>query len=171
MTWGRVHLESCRLPILPQAGAQSGAMGRLKCDGGSQMYRNAALKLWRAVLEVCSHAFSADAECRRVSRSFPAGPNPTSNLSHYPFGIPPSLAEAQPCAGLFLCLCAAGAAHQERFQSPVSTSDALKSVIEQYPHVREVCHCCVRANRHVHQWTDALNAKASARRRQYAAPR
>jgi hypothetical protein len=105
------------------------------------MYRNAAVKLWRAVPEVSLHALSANAECRRVSHSFPAGLNPTSTLSHYPSGIPPSLAEAQPCAGLFLCLCAAGAAHQERFQSEASTNGALKSVIEQYPRVREVCHC------------------------------
>src|SRR5690242_8291361 len=47
-----------------------------------------------------AYAQHTRAYARRVSHSFPAGLNPTSTLFHYPPGIPPSLAEAQPCAGL-----------------------------------------------------------------------
>ena len=165
---------------------------------GSQKSRNVARKLWRTVPEVCLYAIGISAAAEAVASvvQSQAGLNPTSTLSHYPSGIPPSLAEAQPCAGVFLslCLCAAGAAHQERFRHArstrvyeylrVSTSDAPKSVIAQYSCVWDVYHCrcccrccayrcCVRPSCQKPQFrtTDALNAKASARPPRYAALR
>ena len=80
--------------------------------GGNQLCHDASGKRWRAVPEVSyisRPTLSAPEPPEILWRSLGASvarsqpdPNPTSTstLSHYPPGIPPSLVEAQPCAGL-----------------------------------------------------------------------
>jgi hypothetical protein len=93
---------------------------------GLQRCRNACMLLYDALChKITLLAISAEAHPRRVRCSFPGWSHPNLNPLHYPSGIPPSLAEAQPCAGLSFWLCATGAAHQERFQS----GDRLRAML------------------------------------------
>ncbi len=124
------------------------------------------MKRWRALPEV-SYVSLADAQrsgtarnpemiWRRlvasVVRSQPVL-NPTSTLSHYPPGVPPSLAGAQPCAGLSSLSVrrrssTTGTVSQRRMCLSyscyscyeVATSDALNSVISRYLHCQHRRH-------------------------------
>lgn len=141
------------------------------------------VKRWRALPEV-SHVSLADAQRpgtarnpeliwrRLVAPAVRSQPNlnPTSTLSHYPPGIPPSLAEAQPCAGLSSLSVrrrssTTGTISQRRIHlvqracNELATSDALKSMISRCPRCQ---HC--QGDGHYYHCSAPLTHRAPANR-------